>query len=144
MQGQTFNTKLQRWVFCNHFPNLNTAFLHKCVAGWSQRGPAHDQTQGGSAVAIAVDSWGGCQVAVPFSLRATLQMGAAIKKRRKKKRPKYPESWVYNWLCLAAFFFMCEHSPGKNQWNPTLSPFAVPSYSVHPCTRFWSSPHFTF
>lgn len=57
-------------------------------------------------------------------------MGAAIKKRRKKKGPKYPESWVYNWLCLADFFLCVSTAQGRtsetlhfllSQFPPTLS-----------------------
>lgn len=29
---------LHTGLFCNHSPNLNTAFLQKCVAGWSRCG----------------------------------------------------------------------------------------------------------
>lgn len=113
-------------VFCNHSPDLNTAFLLKCVTAWSQHGPAHYQAQGGSAVAITVAKAGQLRRSPrsrALSLRAALQMGAAIKKKGGKKGQKYPESWVYNWLRLSAFF-MCARSSVKNstshciaQWN---------------------------
>lgn len=148
VQGQAFNTKLQAQVFCNHFPNLNTAFLHECVAAWSQ--PWARPTTSPRAAPLWLsqwqrpDSWGGCQEAVAFSLRATLQMGAAIKQREGegKKKDKNIQKLGSIIGCASQPFFMCEHSPVENsrshlvsQWNSTLSPLVVPSHSVHPSTR---------
>ena len=131
-------------------PNLSTAFPSR-VCGGLKPNAARPTTspKGGSAVAVTVAKAGQLR-RLPrsraLSLRAALEMGAAIKegareRQREEKGQKYPESRVYNWLRLSAFF-MCEHGPAENsrshlvpRWNPTLSPLGVPSHSVHPSTR---------
>lgn len=78
----TFNTKQQAQVFCNHFPNLNTAFLHKCVAGWSQAAQPTTSSRAANNPCFLFEgnTWVECSL-----------------KEGREKGQKYPESWVYNW-----------------------------------------------
>ena len=76
------------------------------------------------AAPLWLSQWQGWTVDVAakklcLCLRATLQMGAAIKEEE-KKRPKYPESWVYNWLGLSAF--LCVWSTAAKHSEPPRSP----------------------
>lgn len=69
-------------------------------------------------------SWGGHRVAVPFSLRAELHKGAAVKKRGEERDKNIQK--VRSIIGRASRPFLCEHSPVEN----SRSHF-IPSETLH-------------